>query len=147
MHPLLLALGAAAGGITLFKVWENHSQNKAQEEVNRQKVLGMAASELEAGKTYSLQIMVTNAIGTKDVPTASNVIASSLQQLGWKLLGSPVLRSDADKNAFAQGQPSQWVLTGVWRRRDKKYMDVVPAWLGMALPFKQPVADDPSAIL
>lgn len=147
MHPAILALGAVGLGWAGKKLWDDYQLKQAQAEVNRQKVIDSAARELIAGKTYAVQMMVTPDIGTRDVAMASNVIASSMQQLGFKLLGSPQLRNDAARKAFESGQPSEWLFTGVWRLASKKYLDVVPKWLGSALPFQQPAIDDPSAII
>ena len=55
--------------------------------------------------------------------------------------------NDVAKAAWDKKQPAEWVFTGVWRRRDKTYMDIVPPWLGMAMVFKLPIAKDPSAII
>ncbi len=131
-------IGAAAGALILNKVQKDKAR-AFQEEGARQSVLGMAATEFQQGKTYAVQLMVTPTIGTKDVVTASNVIKSTMEQLGWKVLSTPVTRDPAAATAFLTGQPSQWAFSGQWTKTDK-FMNVVPPWLGSAMAFLLPVA-------
>jgi hypothetical protein len=62
-----------------------------------------------------------------------------MEQLGWKVLSTPVTRGPSDAVAFATGQPAQWVFSGQWTKTDK-FMNVVPPWLGSAMAFQLPVA-------
>ncbi len=133
----VVALSAAAGALLFAKV----QRDKAiafQEESARQAVLATAAPEFKQGKTYAVQLMVTDRIGTKDPVTASNVIKSTMEQLGWKVLSTPVTRGPQDATAFLTGQPSQWLFSGQWTKTDK-FMNVVPPWLGSAMAFELPV--------
>lgn len=134
----VIALSAAAGAFILNKV-QKDAQKDAAEQQARHNALSLAATEFEQGKTYAVQLMVTPDIGTKDPVTASKVIQSTMEQLGWKVLSTPVTRGPSDASAFITGQPSQWVFSGQWTKTDK-FMNVVPAWLGSAMAFKLPVA-------
>lgn len=134
----VVALSAAAGALILSKVQKDKAQ-AIQAESARQSVLNTAATEFQQGKTYAVQLMVTPTIGTKDPVTASNVIKSTMEQLGWKVLSTPVTRDPGAATAFLTGQPSQWVFSGQWTKTDK-FMNVVPPWLGSAMAFLLPVA-------
>lgn len=147
MHPVLLLLGGAAAGALALNMKKKADEKAKEDEAARQKVLSQAASEFKAGNAYSVQMMVTKDIGTNDVATASKVIGATMEQLGWKLLSTPVLRGDKAKEAFTKGEPSEWVFSGVWRRKDTKTMTVAPQWLGMAMAYNLPIAPDPSAII
>ncbi len=136
---IAVALLGAAGGALLFSKVQKDKARAIQEESARQNVLNMAATEFQQGKTYAVQLMVTPTIGTKDPVTASNVIKSTMEQLGWKVLSTPVTRDPAAATAFLTGQPSQWVFSGQWTKTDK-FMNVVPPWLGSAMAFLLPVA-------
>lgn len=134
----VIALSAAAGAFILNKV-QKDAQKEAAEQQARHNVLSLAATEFEQGKTYAVQLMVTPDIGTKDKVTASKVIQSTMEQLGWKVLSTPVPRDPSAETAFFTGQPAQWVFSGQWTKTDK-FMNVVPPWLGSAMAFKLPVA-------
>jgi len=147
MHPGLLLLGGAALGALALKVMKESTARAAQAQADIQNVQKMAVTKFEPGKSYSIQLMVTSDIGTRDVPTATAVIKSTFEQLGWKILSTPVPRGDANVNKFKAGEPSEWIVNGVWRRRDMDSMPTVPSWLGMAMAYKLPAADDPSAVI
>ena len=136
--PVLVLLGAAGGAFLLTRV-QDAKKKSIDAENARQQSFNLAATEFVQGKTYAVQLMVTNVIGTKDVVTASNVIKSTMEQLGWKVLSTPVTRGPADATAFLTGQPSQWLFSGQWTKTDK-FMNVVPPWLGSAMAFQLPVA-------
>jgi hypothetical protein len=136
---VVIALAAAAGGALLMNKVQKDKARAFEAETARQQSLGLAASELIQGKTYAVQLVVTDKIGTKDVVTASNVIKSTMEQLGWKVLSTPVVRGPVDATAFATGQPSQWVFSGQWTKTDK-FMQVFPPWAGSAIAFLLPVA-------
>lgn len=147
MHPAMI-LAAAAGGAMVWDWWRNRATNNASDEEARKKAMQSAVTSFEAGDSYSVQMMVIpDKLGATDLVTASNAIKSTMEQYGWKILSSPQLRNDVAKAAWDKKQPAEWVFTGVWRRRDKTYMDIVPPWLGMAMVFKLPIAKDPSAII
>lgn len=147
MHPLAL-VAVAAGGAVAWDWWKGRAANAAQDEAARQKALSMAATSFEPGLSYSVQMMVLpDKLGVKDVVTASAAIKSTMEQFGWKVLSTPQLRNAAAKAAWDKGQPAEWVFTGVWRRRDKQFMDVVPPWLGMAMAFRLPLPKDESAVI
>jgi len=135
---VIALLGAAGGALILSKIQKDKAQ-AIQAEASRQSVLNMAATEFVQGKTYAVQLMVTPTIGTRDPVTASNVIKSTMEQLGWKVLSTPVVRDPAAGVAFGTGQASQWVFSGQWTKTDK-FMNVVPPWLGSAMAFLLPVA-------
>lgn len=137
--PVIAVLGAAAGAL-LFNSVQKSKQNALAAEAARQAALNLAVTELTQGKTYAVQLMVTRDIGTKDVPTASAVIKSTMEQLGWKVLSTPAFRdAKADGAAFSAGQPAQWVFSGQWTLADKS-MKVSPGWMGSAMAFLLPVA-------
>lgn len=136
--PVIVILAAAGGAMLMNKVAKDKAVAQEQE-VARQRALSMAATEFTQGKTYAVQLMITDKIGTKSVPTASAVIKSTMEQLGWKVLSTPVTRGQSDTNAFAAGQPSQWMFSGQWTKTDK-FMAVSPPWLGSAMAFELPVA-------
>lgn len=136
--PLLVVLGVAGGALIMNKVQKDKAAAN-QAEAARQAVLTMAVTEFTQGKTYAVQLMVTNSIGTKDPVTASNVIKSTMEQLGWKVLSTPVVRGIADSTSFATGQPSQWLFSGQWTL-PAKFMSVTPAWMGSAMAFLLPVS-------
>lgn len=148
MHPGILVLGAAAGGAYLYKWAKESAAAKAEAEAAQKRVLASQAFTLDAGKAYSVQMAVDQKVlGVKDLVTATQAIKSTMEQLGWKLLSTPVLRNDAAKAAWDKGEVSEWVFSGVWRRADKNIIDVTPQWLGQTIIYKLPVADDPSAII
>jgi hypothetical protein len=148
MNPLIIVLGAAAGGAYLYKMASEKAAASAANDAAQKRVINSQVSTLTAGKAYSVQMAVdSKALGTKELVTATQVIKSTMEQLGWKLLSTPVLRNDASKAAFDKGEVSEWVFTGVWRRRDKSYIEVAPQWMGQTLIYSLPVADDPSAII
>lgn len=147
MHPGLLLIGGAALGALALKAISSSKAQAEKSEADRQKVLGMAATSFEAGKSYSCQLMVTNAIGTKDLVTATNVIKSTFEQLGFKMLSTPVPKGDENIKKFGAGEPSEWVFQGVWRRRDMSTIPTAPAWVGMLMAYKMPVSDDLSAVI
>lgn len=134
-----VALIGAVGGAFLYSRVQDAKKKALEEENNRQRSFNLAATEFVQGKTYAVQLMVTPTIGTKEPVTASAVIKSTMEQLGWKVLSTPVVRGGEDGVKFATGQPSQWVFTGQWTKTDK-FMNVVPPWLGSAMAFQLPVA-------
>lgn len=137
--PVIVLLAAGGGALVLKKI-QSMKAAAFEAETARQNVLASAVTEFQQGKTYAVQLMVTSAIGTKDVATASAVIKSTMEQLGWKVLSLPALRSnDVDGTAFQTGQPSQWVFSGQWTKTDKT-MSVSPSWMGQALAFLLPVS-------
>lgn len=136
--PVIAILGAAAGALVLSSV-QKSQQKAVADEAARQAALNMAVTSFVQGKTYAVQLMVTSSIGTKDKVTASAVIKATMEQLGWKVLSTPVTRGPADDTAFSTGQPSQWVFSGQWTLTDT-FMKVSPPWMGSAMAFLLPVS-------
>ncbi len=139
LPAIVIVLGGVAAGALITRHLDRQKRIAADEESARNHVLNAAATEFEQGKTYAVQLMVTPTIGTKDPVTASNVIKSTMEQLGWKVLSTPVTRGPSDASAFLTGQAAQWVFSGQWTKTDK-FMNVIPPWLGSAMAFKLPVA-------
>lgn len=136
--PLLVLLGAAGGAFLLHQLQSN-KKAADEREMARQAALGKQASELEQGKFYAVQLMVTSAINTRNPDTAAATIKSNMESLGWKVLSAPAVRGPSAATAFSTGQPSEWIFTGQWTRPDK-FMNVVPPWQGSAMAFQLPVS-------
>lgn len=133
MHPLVLAGGAAVLGYLGFKAM------KKQEAADLQQKQLWGASELLTGHTYTVQASIdTSKLGTQDPSTASAVIKSTFEQLGWRVTGSAQPKGSADMQALAEGKPSQWMIQGVWTKPEK-FMTTTPQWLGMAVAYEAPV--------
>ena len=147
-HPLVLVLGAAAAGALLMKQSQKSAEAKAAEEAARAKLLGQQASELEAGYSYSMQFMfIPEASKLQGVPNQSALIKATFEQLGFKALSTPQPADAAQQALAVQNKNASWVFAGVWRRRDKKYIDLAIPWLGQSMLFKLPAQPDMSVVV
>lgn len=137
-HPLLF-IGGALGSLFVLK----HLVDKKKEaDEAREKAYGQMAKELEQGKSYTIQLMVDPRSpqwgGVTDLVTGEQLIKATFEQLGWKVLSYPKIRSDAEAKKFYAGQPCEWVFNGTWTKADK-FMTGTPSWVGMAIPYLLPV--------
>jgi hypothetical protein len=139
---ILIIAASAAGGALLFS---SLVKAKTEDDAARQNAANQAASQLDKGKTYVVQLMVDPRSpqwgGLRDLTTASNLIRVTLEQLGWKFLMNPMPReSSVTASAkLAALQPLEWVFNGTWMK-DEKFMSGAPTWVGMALPYPIPTS-------
>lgn len=139
MHPLILAGGALAAGWFAKSMIDKNKTSTAQQQAAFEQALGKAATELTQGKGYTVQLSIDSPkMGTKDAATASAVIRSTFEQLGWRVTSTPSPRTAAETQNFVSGRASQWVLQGQWTKAEKA-MTQGPPWLGMAMAYEMPV--------
>ena len=148
-HPLVLALGAAAAGAFLMNQSQKAKEAREREDAARVALLGRQATELEAGNTYTMKFlfMPEKAGGLKGVAAQSSLIQATFEQLGFKPTLTPQPATPAAKAAAEQNQTAEWLFAGVWRRRDKKFIDTAIPWLGQSMLFQLPVQPDMSAVI
>lgn len=129
--PILLgAVGAAA--LVLPKMGKK-DEPAAQ-------ALRPGAPELLQGHTYTVQLTIDSPkMGTQNVATASAVIKSTFEQLGWLISSTPTTRGPGETANFNAGKASQWIFQGRWNKAEK-FMPQGPPWLGMAAAYEAPVA-------
>lgn len=147
-HPLLLVLGGLAAGALVMKSRQASKEADEAEQAARLALLGQQASQLDAGYSYSMKFMfLPEKSGLKDVASQAALIQATFQQLGFKALATPQPANDAAKASASRNENAEWVFAGIWRRQDKKYIDLAVPWLGQSMLFKLPAQPDMSVVL
>lgn len=141
---ILQLLGAALGGAFLYNAYDTARRKRIAEAAAAQNALNQMAFSLLRGHTYAVQVMVDpNAPAwggpkaPKDAATASNLIAATFAQLGWRILAPPAIGAPSALPAFLKGTPTLWVFTGVWTR-DVTVQPIAPGWATMTLAQEVP---------
>ena len=148
MHPLVLVLGGLAAGALVMKQRQSSKEAADAENAARLALLGQQASQLDAGFSYSMKFMfLPEKSGLKDVASQSALIKATFEQLGFKALSTPQPASSSAASLAAKNENAEWVFAGVWRRQDKKYIDLAVPWLGQSMLFKLPAQPDMSVVL
>lgn len=137
MNALLLGGIALAAGWGLKSAMDKRAVAKAAED--QRKAALEPATSLQQGSTYTIQLMIVGSkTETRDAALMSNVIKTTLQQMGFDILGSPAPKDPAEAGKFQAGQDSQWIVPGAQWTRTEKSIPQGPAWLGMAVAYGMP---------
>lgn len=138
MKALLLGGLAVAAGWGLKSVMDKRAAEKAAED--QRKAALEPATSLKAGTTYTIQLMTVGPkVETRDAGMMSNVIKTTLQQMGFEVSGTPAPKDAAEAGKFQAGQNSQWIVPGAKWTRPETSIPQGPEWLGMAVAYGMPV--------
>ena len=128
MNPVQVVFAAIAayGGYQLFKkFWPSALPGQAPG------LMPGIVSELTQGRSYTVMAVLNKTINTNDPVTASSVLRSSFEQWGAKVLSQPTVRDADEMKKFLGGDPSTWVFTMQWTKKEK-YIPAAPQWLSGA---------------
>lgn len=142
---IVVVLASAVSGAFLYDQYQKAKTKQLEQGQASQQAFNQAATQLDKGKPYIVQLMVDpkQPGWLQGQPTnfdAQQLIKSTFQQLGWVFpMGStPKVRDEINASRFFAGQPSEWVFTATWNR-DDKFQRMTPAWAAMAIPYLIPV--------
>lgn len=144
MKPLVTAIALGAAGLLAWALYKSAS---AASMAAPSGPVSQPAASLVQGQTYAVQLMVdprdASWGGTNTLEGGSNLIASTMRELGWKVAQAPALRRTEDGAPFLSGTPAEWTFVGTWSRPEANATQK-PGWLSQLLAYALPTTGAPA---